>query len=346
MGVALLKLLDRPLSIPALTVGFLLGRLAGSFRIKGSSGRGVILRPGGMGDLICSCIALERLALDPASFFWVIERRSRLWATYLKLPHLCYDELASLAGLIAKLGSCSLVINSEQRFGLSQALALALRKIGGRVFSFDTNRGSAFADVRVPYDWNQGHEVREFERLFRRALHLPQTHNPLARSRLRRSAGHLVFGISGADSASRSLELDQWREIIGSWVGMKKFWIAAAPVDGIVARGLAERFPGQAYIFSRTFGELCEFIASAQEMLVMDGGMSHIASYFGIPSTVIFTSGRHSKWAPLGEDSWVVKRQDLLCQPCTVFGQTPPCPYRYRCKELTFSRDRQPASLG
>ena len=51
---------------------------AGAFllRARRQDPRPLILRPGGMGDLILLCVATEELGCDPRRFFWVIERRS------------------------------------------------------------------------------------------------------------------------------------------------------------------------------------------------------------------------------------------------------------------------------
>ncbi len=61
--------------------------------------------------------------------------------------------------------------------------------------------------------------------------------------------------------------------------------------------------------------------------------MVHVASYFNVPSTVIFTSGQDYKWAPLTPGSLVLKRKDLSCQPCNRFGQVPPCPNGLICRD-------------
>jgi hypothetical protein len=98
-----------------------LGSLLG--RLRCVEGRPLILRPGGMGDLILMCVAAEELGYDPREFFWVIERRSSVWAQHLGLDYFCYDsELLGSHWRLA--GRFTTVINSEQFFGLSQATAL------------------------------------------------------------------------------------------------------------------------------------------------------------------------------------------------------------------------------
>jgi ADP-heptose:LPS heptosyltransferase len=79
----------------------------------------------------------------------------------------------------------------------------------------------------------------------------------------------------------------------------------------------------------------------------MDGGPVHIASYYGTPARTIFTSGREGKWAPLAEGSEIVRTRDLWCQPCTLFGQTPPTRNALACHRLDPVADVRPSpALG
>jgi ADP-heptose:LPS heptosyltransferase len=99
-------------------------------------------------------------------------------------------------------------------------------------------------------------------------------------------------------------------------------------------RQLIERFENQAELFHGNFSQLCDRIASSEEVLTIDSGFLHIASYYGVPTTGIFTSGRERKWASLARDSSIVRRNDLACQPCTWFGQVPVCAHNFACKDL------------
>src|ERR1035441_10621953 len=63
------------------------------------------------------------------------------WALFRGLPHWCYDE-NPLKTLPQVWNRYSLVINTEQFFGLTEAYALLSRSKGGRLVSFETNRGS------------------------------------------------------------------------------------------------------------------------------------------------------------------------------------------------------------
>jgi ADP-heptose:LPS heptosyltransferase len=112
--------------------------------------------------------------------------------------------------------------------------------------------------------------------------------------------------------------------------------VASSPIDRPAARRLARRFPGQAEVFEGSFDDLCGLIERAEEVLTVDGGFLHIASYYGVPVTGLFTSGRDRKWAALGQGSRALLREGLACRPCVWFGQAPPCAHGFACKEILF----------
>ena len=293
----------------------------------------LVVRPGGLGDLICADIALQNLGRDARDFLWLIEKRSQPWAAHRGLPYFCYD--AGFAATLAKIrGRHSVAINSEQRFGLAQATALLARSRQGRLVSFETIRGVSRSDSTVPYDWDAGHETVSFARLFAAALDLPESYQPLLpRPRVHPVSAPPLVLIAGRQSRSRYLDLDSWAMLLTKWHRDRAFEIAAAPEDDAFAAQLSERFRN-ASRFTGSFAALCERIAGCEEFFTMDGGGVHIASYFGVPTLAIFTSGRDRKWHPLGQGSRILRRHDLPCQPCTKFGQVPPCPNAYACLKL------------
>ena len=294
----------------------------------------LIIRPGGMGDLVCADIALQELGREARDFTWLIEKRSRPWAQYRELPFLCYDDQpAKVFRQIWR--SHSLVINTEQLFGLAQACALAAKAPNGRIACFDTARGARRADIIVPYDWRDTHETLAFAGLFAAALELPQPPSERApRTRLYPAKLPPIVLVSGQQSPSRALSLERWTGLIRTWHRNRAFLVAAASEDDAFADQVVQRSDGHGTRFLGNFSELCETISRSEAYLTIDGGPVHIASYFGVPGLVVFTSGRSRKWAPLGQGSVMIHRHDLACQPCTKFGQVPPCPYQYKCLEI------------
>lgn len=329
-----------PLAMLVAKVGTLL------FRARQPEQRPLIVRPGGMGDLILLCVAIEELGLSPRDFCWVIEKRSEAWARYLGLDHVCYDRgLAATLWRIA--GRFREVINSEQLYGLTQAVSVLAKSRGGAVTSFATNRGKAWADRTVAYDADATPEADSFGHLVSAAIPASKAAaSGKPRPRRRPSHGKPMVGIAGLQSPSRHLTQAQWTDFIRAKLGDTPFTLAAAPQDLDFAQRLCADFQGQGELFQGDFAALCAAVAEAEEVLTVDGGFVHIASYFGVPATVLFTSGRFAKWAPLGAGSQVVRRLGLNCQPCTLFGQTPPCPHGFLCKDINLRQISPPPPAG
>jgi ADP-heptose:LPS heptosyltransferase len=300
--------------------------------------RPLILRPGGMGDLILCCIAAENLGFSPDDFYWIIERRSRAWADHLGLEYLCYDtELIRRHWQIA--GRYQTVINSEQLYGLSQATALLARAPHGAVTCFDSNRGARYGDRVVPYDPDRMHETVAFQRLLAAALDVREADCAVP-ERIRRSLAREkpVVGIGGLQSVTRAFSEDEWEAYIRSQIGAAHFWIASSGEDRAFAHRLQARFGTRAAVFEGNFDELCRLISQAEEVLTVDSGFLHLASYYGVPSTAIFTSSRASKWSGIARGSRTIRRNDLNCQPCARFAQVPACPHQFACKEIDFEK--------
>ena len=344
-----LKAVDRALSPLAARIG---KAIAGAARqapraqaATAARGPTLIVRPGGMGDLIAAHIAWEELGQDPrAGVLWLLERRSAAWARYARLPHVAYDE-GLLRSLRSVAGRFALAVNTEQRFGLSQAVAEAAVARGGRSVALHTNLAAAQAGQNVPYDPYDEHETVAFRRLFAQALGLHTDDQPRPRPRSAPSGGTRLVAISGRQSPVRDLTLDQWHAHVDAWAAPDRpVAIAAAPVDVEFADALAACLGRRATRFHGSFDALCARIATAEEVLTMDGGPVHLASYLGTPTRALFTAGRERKWAPLAQNSTIVRRLGLPGQPCTLFGQTPrSCPCDGRCRDLDPVRDVRPS---
>ena len=294
----------------------------------------LVLRPGGMGDLVLTTLALKDLGHSADSIFWLIEKRSEGWAKHLGLRYLCYDR-GFLSALIKISAKFDLVINTEQRFGLSQAFAIAACRPGARLICFSTNRAAKLAGGLEPYDPYDTHEYESFWKLLKRGL--GEGKNAifsLKKNRQIPPSTYPVVSIAGSQSKSRSFSQEFWKSWIQNTTSSDKFFLSAAPIDRKFQKELAVQFSGQAEDFSGDFSFLCDTIAKAPRLVTVDGGMVHVASYYGVPVSVIFTAGRSKKWAPMSEGSSTVMTSGLPCQSCTLFGQVPRCPNRYACKNI------------
>ncbi|MBI2711260.1 MAG: hypothetical protein HYX41_00150 [Bdellovibrio sp.] len=332
---SLLKRLDRLGWWPAAWVGRLLAVLLWPAPLTGSTT--LVIRPGGMGDLVLLTLAFRELGISMDQVTWLIEKRSEVWARYLGLNYHCYDS-SPIQVLFKILGRFDLVLNTEQFFGLSQAFALAARKKGGRVVCFSTNRGARFADEKVRYDAFEERESDAFGHLVAAGFSKPWISKKWT-ERTQGATGVPVVAVAGLQAESRQFDLKFWKTLVLKTCSQGKFILSGSPQDTLFVRDLAKEFEDRCEIFSGSFSDLCAQIAISPKLITVDGGMVHIASYFGVPSNVIFTAGRASKWAPLGKGSAVMVRTDLKCQPCTLFGQVPPCDFHFECKKLDLNSE-------
>lgn len=332
---AFLKKIDFPLTPPLTALARFAAYLMGHFRAVPKH-RGFVVRPGGLGDLICCHMALEHLGQDPREFLWLVERRSAIWAKRHRMPHLCYDD-KFLSAILPHIGQFKTVVNTEQYFGLAAATAALGRSPDGTIFSFFSNRGLRRNDTAVPYSQNQEHERELFTRLFGAALGLPIPFRPFGvRKRLAPSEGHVLVALGGGLSPSRQLSPACWRAAINAFASHRSLLVLAG---GSAERSLLEtlsRDLPQAQILAPSFDVFADSVQHAEKVLTVDSGAVHVASYFGIPTVAMFTSGQEKKWAPLGDGSIVIVNDRAPCRPCTRWGQTPPCPHRFLCKELPF----------
>ena len=297
----------------------------------------LIVRPGGLGDLVCLQMAIENLGLDIRRFRFIIERRSEPWAALHDLNYLSYDSL-DLRALLREIGTNPLVVCTEQRFGLALAFAEVCRAPSGRLYAFDTCRGVCSSGaVRAAYNPRKPHEVEAFEGLLRQAFPEQVVTEDVAfapRKRTTLTDGSLVACLSGGGQSSRTFRPDQWIKFIDAWAGQRLVRLTAAPADWETANAIVRRRTSPTEICGGAFAAVVDAVKGAEAIFTVDGGMTHVASYYGVPATVLFTSGQVVKWGPLAEGSRVVAVEGLSCRPCALFGQVPPCPHSFACKDI------------
>ena len=321
-----LKRLDRPVSAVATPI---LRAMRGIGR-RGSGS--LILRPGGMGDLILLQLAVERLGLDPRSFTWMIEQRSAVWAERAALPSIVYDRSFART-MLSVANQFSTVVNSEQRFGLAMATAAWATGRKGSLVGFDTNLAASLATTSVEYDWRDRHELHEFAQLIAAAFGVPVPADLFEVPRRRPSSGRSVVALGGVHAESRMLDAQTWLWWIRSVAGDQPLDLVHGPGERELGDELLRIADGQLTARTGSFGLTADVIEHAERVITIDGGLVHVASYSGVPADVLFTAGRDRKWAPLGAGSTVHHRDDLPCRPCTVWGQVPPCPIAFACRK-------------
>jgi hypothetical protein len=328
---ALTRAMDWPIAIALLAIGAV-------FRLRGwlspPLAQTPLVRPGGLGDLICLDMAASDIGgLQPLYF---VEKRSVVWAATRHLPHVRYDANA-LRTLWRHAGRYRAVIVTEQRYAAALAYGWALKARGGRLTAFATQRLAALADATAPYDPVAGQEPVWFRALIDAARGVDATFADAARRLPRRrraapSSGEVWVGVSGAGVPSRTFDADAWVAMTRALDGGAPVRVACQPSDRALAEEIVAKLP-RATLFSGDFASLCEHVARAERVITVDGGFAHIAAAMGAPVTAIFTAGVAAKWKPYAEGSVaLVGDIDLPCRPCTRWGLVPPCPIGFACK--------------
>ena len=334
LKIKLLRSLDFLLMLFLVLVGLILRPIAWIFR-KDNHGI-LIVRPGGMGDLIYVRMAEENI-LYPEKITYLIEKRSEIWAKSYKLNYVLYDE-KPLRTILKIAGKYQKVIVTEQFYGAACAYGLLAKKIGGTLYGFTTQRLSNYLDVEVFYDETRRPEILWFYELLIKSLENPLIPNPpQPRKRHKASDGTIWIGIAGTGVQSRELDLNKWVYLVRALVPdieEKKIFIACTKSDLGMATKISENIKGCS-VFKGGFSELCNKISSAELLICMDGGIAHIAAYEGVPVIAVFTSGIASKWFPYSCDSVAVLSEPLECQPCTKFGKVPRCVNDLKCKNFS-----------
>lgn len=329
---ALLKALDPNLWPVAVAIGKFLSR---KVHHSGESDQIALIRPGGLGDLVLLTMAIEDMSLPMGFFRFFIESRAVSWAKQLGLDYIVIDR-GILKALKSHRGRYKTVVNTEQRFGLSQAFAQAITSPGGSIFGFSTLRAAKKLTRAIPYDPRNQHEVDEFTRLLKSSL--PPHNRPLMshhRERARPALDYFAISVSGLQILSRNFTVDRWLELIKDHAHQPAR-ILAAPSERAFAQALGttlrHRLAIKVDIVQGSLPEVIRVLQQAQFLLGIEGGMTQIASYYGVPTAAIFTSSQDKKWAPLAVGSSVLRRHDLPCQPCALYAQVPPCPHQFACK--------------
>lgn len=327
-----LKKLDLPLSYFAIPFAYFLRVI---FFFKRRSSKILIIRPGGMGDLVALTQAMDELNLDLNNYHFLIERRSEVWAKYLNLNFSCYDN-APLKTLLQHVCSYEDVMNTEQFFGLSQIYAVACTCSSGKISAFSTNRLSLLALNKIDYDPHNVHEVLSFARMFNPNI----SPSSLVKNAKNENKNNCVIWIAGGNSPSRTMRPEDY-VLMMSNVFCKDVSIVAAPEDkefALELKGLLTSQFENCELFNGSFMEACRHLSQTEFLVTVDSSPVHIGSYFGIKTHAIFTSGIINKWHPLTRGSMIYRNPEAKCAPCTLFGQIPPCPNSYLCKNISYEK--------
>lgn len=340
MRVRLLKILD-------VTVGFFLCWTTGYFlhlfrrnAPAGASGmprldairRILVIRPGGMGDMILLQPMLRTLRqrCPLVEIDLVCEKRNR------DIPALAgqsgrvllYD--AHPFGLISALrrGRYDVVIDTEQFHYFSVMMAILSRAPVRIGFKINPGRNTLYTHL-VNYDL-EGYEAGEFMRLL---VPLGIRDEAVVKGCLTRPgrtegrSGAVVIHV-GASTRYKHWATGKFVDLVKRLAGAEGY--ASGPIILVGGRretGLAGDISRQAGLGDRvkvmagslTIPQTADLIGSASLFIGGDSGLAHLAVALGTPTVVMFGPSDHKKWGASGPGN-VVVRTELPCSPCFIFG--------------------------
>lgn len=335
-----------------LTVGPVLCRILGciNFRaghetvtsdIKPDSARRIlIIRPGGMGDMI---VLLPVMKILQARFPDVVvdlvcEKRNIevLKLIGLKESAMAYDSnpIGFLRRLVRQ--EYDIVIDTEQFHHFSAVFAFlsgASVRIGFKInprrnplythlinYALDGPEGEQFMKLLGPLGINDDkYSLEGVLSGIEAEKDLPPVPSPLA---VIHPGSSTVYKLWGTDKFADFVRLLHEQHGLGAvFVGGER--------DGIVIDGILNRLKGGGCTSVSYAGRLnlamtAAVMKQARLFVGSDSGLAHLAVAIGVPTVVLFGPSDHLKWGVDNERHAVVQT-NLPCAPCFIFGYHKPC---------------------
>ena len=303
----------------------------------------LIIRPGGIGDavLLASTIDSVKKQYPNTHITALVERRN--YGAFAMMSQvdkvLCYDHLEDLPKLF--LSQYDVVIDTEQWHRLSAVVARLVRapiKIG-----FDTNERRRMFTHRIGYDVD-AYEPDNFASLLEplgvyrqfdagtATLTLPPQSVTKANQLLQPLDSESFIAVfPGASIPEKRWGANQFRRVAEmlSAFGVK-IVVVGGKEDRRQGEVIADGGMGLNLVGLTSLPETAAIIQKSSLLLSGDSGVLHVAVGLGVPTVSLFGPGNVKKWAPQG-DNHIVINKGLSCSPCTVFGNTPPCPINAKC---------------
>jgi len=307
----------------------------------------LVIRPGGIGDLLLLAPALNLLKerFPAASITILAERRN---AAAIKLipgisQTLLYDNPRELLKVLRS--RYDIVIDSEQWHRLSAIITRFISS--GMKIGYDTNERRRLFTHSVAYS-HEDYEAISFRNLLS-PLGISEAFDPNAPflslpDSIKRETEVLLAGLKkpfitlfpGASISERRWGVDKFRKLT--------IRLADEGIVTVVVGGQQDSSTGDKIIFGTsgvnlagktTLAETALIISSSVLLVSGDSGVLHLRVGLGVPTVSIFGPGISKKWAPRGDIHTVLEKK-LACSPCTRYGYTPRCSHNVRClKEIS-----------
>lgn len=311
----------------------------------------LIIRPGGMGDMIVllPVVSLLKEKYPQAAIDIVCEKRN---VAILKLAGMTENALVydtNPLGFLSRLRSrkYDVAVDTEQFHHFSAVFAL-LSKAPARIgFKINPTRNPLYTHL-INYA-PDGHEGEQFMRLIeplgitntcydiQDALPDLKTETPPAvADELKEVAGKNGFAVIHAGTSS---ELKLWAE--ENWVKLSGLLhekrglgivLIGGKGDGKISAQIVEGATRTncrivSFAGKHDLGTTSAVIKQASVFIGSDSGLAHLATALGVPSVVLFGPSDHLKWGTQAPHH-AVAHADLPCSPCFIFG------YHKHCRNI------------
>ncbi len=355
MRQGILKFLDSTVGACACFILQFAGRSPSSQEPAAMARRLLVIRPGGMGDMILLLPILKMLrnSFPETEIDLVCEKRNMaiLGLTDMAINPLLYD--ARPFGLVRRLlaRDYDVVIDSEQFHNFSAVFA---RLSGAPLrIGFDTTprRNRLYTKLAI-YD-QSGKEPEQFMKLLDHLdMTIPAYSFDGVFTQMRHElSSEVKEGFSQASAGSGFVALcpasstrhKQWdparfaqlatritRELQLCVVfvgGEQDKWVETYLKDCIAGSDSIVSLIGKL-----TIAEASSLLARARLFVGDDSGLAHLAGALDRPTVVLFGASDPAKWGMSGNKHSVINRS-LHCSPCSRLGHNPPCRKR-ECMEL------------
>lgn len=320
------------------------------------SSRILVIRPGGIGDMILLLPAISALTkhFPSAQIDIVCERRNMavIELTDIKARCIAYDSHPlKLVNILCKT-KYDIAVDSEQFHHFSAVFA-ALSGADVRIgFNINPRRNGLYTHL-IPYS-PDGYEGREFFRMLKPLGITSETSSPGSTSCKAPSSSTLdkalLDRLSNMKTQSKLIVLHAGGSI------KRKLWPESKATDlisrlinsykaSIIILGGNKDRERCSSIYSsfadspnvvNIMGELnlaqcAELIAMSGMFIGPDSGLLHLAISLNRPTIAIFGPSDHRKWG-IEDKAHKIVRKHLPCAPCCIFGYSKPCTH-YQCIE-------------
>lgn len=314
----------------------------------------LVIRPGGLGDMILLIPSLEALAkaFPSAEIDIICESRNMgvVELSGIRANCLPYDTrpLEILHHLSTR--RYSIAIDSEQ-FHMFSAVFAGLSGAEARIgFNINPRRNGIYTHL-IPYD-PDAFEGEEFLKLLKPAGISSTGFQPAC---LRQQAGaepaagrllqqlkdfrdnRKIVAVHAGGSARRKL----WPEesmagLIASLLdrgGIRILLLGTRKdrnrIDGIMGKRAFRPEDILSFTEQTSISGCAALISNADLFVGPDSGLMHLAAACRTPCVAIFGPSDHNKWGYISNSGRVV-RSDTPCAPCFIFGYSKPC-RDYQC---------------